>query len=481
MIIKKSSLRPLRSRNTQPGVAARVAGSPWVIDSRYGLLLTLMMFALICYLAVAQDLLNGPRTHAVEPYDPSPFLRGVKFTLLGLGAIVVAVRLSLAAVVLKETNRFFIAFFLLVPLSSLWSIEPGVTGVRFVAICTMTLVCLAFTLVSWHPRRFQNVLRSLFTLLLFGSIVWCIVAPELAREVGDDISLKGAWHGLFYQKNTYGHAAAITILLWTHGWLAREIRFRWFALGMAVSVTSLVLSHSSTSMFAVICVIPFLLLVLRGPKSRPRVMALVTSIFVLVILLYSLAVLNVFPSLGVLLEPVTAITGKDLTFSGRTQIWEVVREHITERPLLGSGFGAYWIGPVATSPSYVFLKNSDFYPGDSHNGYLEIINDLGYVGLICLLGYLLVMLRQALALRRHDFVQATLYLGLLFEELVTNLTESDWFFTGSFAFVVMTLVTFAQARAAAEQRLRAAAGTPAAGTPAAGTARAAGVLRARPG
>ena len=99
-------------------------------------------------------------------------------------------------------------------------------------------------------------------------------------------------------------------------------------------------------------------------------------------------------------------------------------------------------------------RNSNFYPTESHNGYLEIINDLGYVGLLCLLGFLLVYLRQSLALLKVDYKQATLYLALLFGELINNLTESDWFGSGGVATPIVTLATFGLARALLEQRWR---------------------------
>jgi O-antigen ligase len=103
----------------------------------------------------------------------------------------------------------------------------------------------------------------------------------------------------------------------------------------------------------------------------------------------------------------------------------------------------------------VFIsRKSNFYPTEAHNGYLDILNDLGYVGLMCLLGYLLVFLRQSLALLKIDYKQATLYLALLFEEMINNLTESDWLSSTAFALTVMTLATFALARALLEHRWR---------------------------
>ena len=101
------------------------------------------------------------------------------------------------------------------------------------------------------------------------------------------------------------------------------------------------------------------------------------------------------------------------------------------------------------------LQKLNVYPTESHDGYLDIINDLGYVGLICLLGYLLLFLRQSLALLKIDQTQALLFLALLFHQLIINLTETTWLQAASFNFVIMTLAMFSLARAAVDQELRA--------------------------
>lgn len=444
---------------------AEVAEAPqpqmpaWQVDNRWGPLLAVMLFALFFYMSVSQDALQPHALRVDQIAEPNPLFRAIKFFLLSVGTLFVLSRFSLVRQEWPGLNKFYPLFVLLVAASIEWSIDPPTTLTRFGAIVTITVVCLAFTLVNWHPRRFQTVLRPIFTLLLGGALVFGLLFPDLAKEVGTDLSLNDAWRGYFYQKNTFGEAASIGVLLWTHAWLAREVKFLHFAAGFGISIACVLLSRSSTSLFVIMLVVPFLLLTLRGPR-RPRVMAVVVTLFVVVMLLYSLAVLNIFPALQFLLEPVTAFTGKDLTFTGRTDIWAIIRDHISERPWLGSGYGAYWVGPVRTSPSYIFLKKLYFYPTESHNGYLDVMNDLGYVGLACLLGYLYVLLRQCLQLRRIDFTQATLYLALMFEQMVNNLTESNWFSSQSFVFAIMTLVTFALARASAEQRMLAAAGVP---------------------
>jgi O-antigen ligase len=181
-------------------------------------------------------------------------------------------------------------------------------------------------------------------------------------------------------------------------------------------------------------------------------MPYIVGIFTVVALTYAVAVLNIVPGLGILLKPFTLISGKDFTFSNRVLIWDIVKEHIKLSPILGSGYGAYWVGAVPTSPSYVFLSRMYIYPTQSHNGFLEITNDLGFVGLFCLLAYLIAYIRQSLLLMRFDRPQAALYIAVMFQQVFINLSEACWFTARSFSSNVLILVTLGLGRALLERR-----------------------------
>jgi O-antigen ligase len=109
---------------------------------------------------------------------------------------------------------------------------------------------------------------------------------------------------------------------------------------------------------------------------------------------------------------------------------------------------------VPTSQSFEFLTRLYFYPGQAHNGYLDVTNDLGLLGAMLLVGYLATYVAQALKLLAIDRAQGALYLGLVFQQLVSNLSESRWFNVLSVDFVMMTLATTALARDLLEGRLR---------------------------
>jgi exopolysaccharide production protein ExoQ len=333
-----------------------------------------------------------------------------------------------------------------------WSIDPAVTVRRLIRFLTIVLDGMALALIAWRPTRFQSVLRPVLTLMLLGSIIFGLSSPTLAIEQSTQMELMGAWHGLAMQKNGLGSIAGTGLILWVHSWLGRESKWWTVLLGVAASATCLILSRSSTALVASVFSCVLLVMLLRSPAGLRRYMPYLIGMFVVLLLVYSLAVLNLVPGLDFVLKPITTLTGKDQSFSGRTAIWAIINDHIARSPFLGTGYGAYWIENV-TSPSYETVRRLYFYPTEAHNGYLDVINDLGWVGCICLLGYLLTYLRQALRLFKTMRVQAALYLALLFQQLIINLSESRWFSVLSIEFVIMTLATFSMGRLLLQRQL----------------------------
>jgi exopolysaccharide production protein ExoQ len=436
---------------------AVVSGQPqargWVRDDRWSLFTGGMVWLLITYLVIPYRYWTGDVMGAAAMPEASPLARAIKLGLLVVGLLIVLWRSSLGILLVRTLNPFFLAFLALVPLSILWSIDSSATTARFVSILSIAFTCCAFVLLGWHHRRFQNVVRPIVTILLVASLLFGILYPDLAIEAGDQGSLKNSWRGLANQKNAFGELASFGVLFWLHAYLYKEVRRQIALPCLGIAWICIILSRSSTALLASTLSTAFLSLTVSAPANVRRYMPYIVGTFAVIVVIYAMAVLDLIPGLSVMLEPIAQLTGKDLTFSGRGAIWNIIKDQIQSAPWLGSGYGAYWTG-LASSPAYrVFTARLYFYPSESHNGYLEMVNDLGFVGLGCLLGYLIVWVRQSLRLMKFDRAQAVLFLAIFFQQAITNLSESTWLAINSaFAIAVVTLATFALARALLEQR-----------------------------
>ncbi len=435
----------------RPRPQSPTAARPATRKDPLGLLVAILVCFQILYMTVPTDILDPPpeptaldlenlaSSPLVNMMAPNPVSRFIKLALIAISAVVIIKRASMALLLLRRLNLFFRIFLVLVPVSYLWSISPGDTLARYVSVMSEVAICMAFCLGGWHAERFQKILRPTVTVLLVGSVLLGLYDPNLVMEHGGG-TLKNAWHGLTSQKNQFGQLSGFGVLLWLHAAMSKQSKL-WLALpGMALSFTCVLLSRSSTSLMATTFASMFMLLAMRTPGSLRRYIPYLVTTLSAAVLTYALAVLNIIPGTGILLEPIAALTGKDTTFSARSIIWDIIKEHIQLSPWVGSGYGAYWIGAVPWSPSAIFLSRMYFYPTESHNGYLEIVNDLGYLGLVCLFGFLLTYVRQCLQLAKVDRAQGFLYLGLFFQQAIVNLSETAWLaINAGFVFFVMTL------------------------------------------
>jgi O-antigen ligase len=446
----------LRGTPARAGLAAARPQS--AAERQYSLLFAGLLWVLILYSAIPLDIFNtntntDPTVMSeLQMAVPNPVSRAIKLSLLAIAMMMILWRRSVAMKLLKTLNPMFRVFMVLAPLSLVWSIDPGATFARYVTLFSMVTVCFAFGLGGWHAHRFQSVLRPVLTLILLGSLIYGIVSPELAIDLKEG-SLKGSWHGLMIQKNQFGQAGSFGVLLWLHAFMTRQTKILYSVFGGAVSAACLFLSRSQTSLLATVFASVLMVMMFGISSSLRRYVPYIVATFATVVIIYALAVLKIVPGLDVVLRPITVITGKDMTFSNRSEIWLIVKEHIQLSPFIGTGYGAYWVGPLPTSPSFVFLSRMYFYPTESHNGYLEMVNDLGFIGLIVLLGYLFVYVRQSLQLLRIDRPQAALFLSLFFQQLIINLSETAWLSTtGAFTTAVMTCATVSLARSLLDSR-----------------------------
>jgi exopolysaccharide production protein ExoQ len=378
--------------------------------------------------------------------------RIIKICMILISTYVIVGRWAVTRSVLKEVNVGLAALLILAPLSAAWSIEPTATLLRFTSLAAIVLTCFAISVAGWHRMRFQQLALWPLMLILLASLGAGILYPDRIAEIGTDVSQLNAWHGITHGKNEFGMMSSMAALMCVNRWLAREGRTFWAVVGTAISLLCLVLSRSNTSMLATLIGTLCMVLVMRVPVVRQRFSRFAVISIAATITLYELVIQNVIPGVNTLLAPILSMTGKDVTFSARSIIWGVIKEHIQGAPYLGSGYGAYWLGPVATSPSYVFVGLMNFYPTEAHNGYLDIINDMGIVGLGCLLLFVIWYIRQALLLMPYDRSQAALYLAILFQETVMNMSESD-FFSRTSTFSILLLAVTCLSRALRDARL----------------------------
>lgn len=453
-------MRPLRfprvSAAAQRGRTAPPAagGAPPIWAERSGrFVVTVIVWALMLMMVAPLGL--EQTTGRTMITEANPVSRGIWLLILGVSAVLLVRRSDRSIRLLRELNPFLIAALGLAAASILWSVAPSFTVVRVIRFATVVMVGMCVSLFGWTPNRFAELMRSVLTFVCGASLLMVWQDPLHAIHQTDQLELKGAWYGITLGKNVLGSLAGSAIVLWLHGILSKSSGRLSGLAGLSLGIVCLVGSRSSTSIMAATFAALFMLLLMRPPDALKRSMPYLVGTFAVIVLVYALAVLHLVPGLGNLLLPVEALTGKDLSFTGRRNIWMILTDQIHQHPWLGLGFGAYWTGAVPSSQSYEMLWRLWFYPNEGHNGYLDVINELGAAGGLLLLGYFIRYLRDALKLMHTQPQLAALYLTFVFRGFIADMSESHWFCPLTADFVIMTLATCTLARSLLQSRLEA--------------------------
>ena len=105
--------------------------------------------------------------------------------------------------------------------------------------------------------------------------------------------------------------------------------------------------------------------------------------------------------------------GRDDTLTGRTDTWAELVPVVMSRPLLGCGFGSFWT-----------TARRDFYEmSHGHNGYLDVLLELGFVGLGFYVAWLFASARRLHRTLSQDYDWASLGICFLLMALIHNTTE----------------------------------------------------------
>lgn len=296
-------------------------------------------------------------------------------------------------------------------LSTFWSVDrtPTVTGVGLMILATSVGWLIA---VGRDLTDLLAVTAAGFLVVLIGCWITAVVAPGVAYS--SDINDAGAMKGLFIQKNAMGYFCALALVtFWTCLVTRSGRRWVWFG-ASCLALVSIVATQSGTS--AVVSAVVWSLgiaLTLIARLRRPFGLA-----FFAILCVVSFAAQTLISNPQVIIGAV----GKDATLTGRTEIWEVVRGAIAERPWQGYGWAALWRPGSPTTEELWARGGFQFY--HAHNGYLDVAAQLGIIGAVIAFGLILALLLNSTLRYLADPSAATAWPVLIVTlVLIYNATE----------------------------------------------------------
>jgi O-antigen ligase len=329
-----------------------------------------------------------------------------------------------------QQNRALFFLVLLMAVSICWSQYSFVSFKRFIKV--VGSIVMACVVVSQ-----TDPLEALLTILrrcLYIHLPISIICTRYFRDIGVSFDYSGeseSWQGISTTKNVMGQVAMMGALYFF--W---EVRRNWRLLGwrsyhmiyLAMAIYLLKGSEKAISMtsvsvciFALITFLTVQSLRARVPSARAFIWTMfgATAALILLVVVHSIVLFPADSALG----QVITLLGRDITLTDRTYIWSDVYAAASRSPLLGVGFGGFWIGRLANIP---WNANMTWVLGQAHSGYVDTYLQLGLVGSFLLVVLLFTTLPRLLASLSQEFNYASFRITLFLTILFVNITESTY-------------------------------------------------------
>ncbi len=374
----------------------------------------------------------GQNSTAGDPdLSGNPLDRALATLLIVLGLFVLCSRAQRTKKILAR-NKWLVVLFIYMTLSIIWSNFPAISLRR----CVRSMGTLVMVLVVLTENNPLGAVRALLRRLYLVFIPLSIVAIKYFRNIGVAYDWSGTeeqWKGLSLDKNSLGQGAMCSGLFCT--W---QILQNWATQKLSLDLLLLVLtlwvlrgsknSHSSTAIIGFITSAAFLFGLQYIKKRATRAKRIVLAVTMAFILLTPVVylVFEVFDT-----NPVTLVlkaSGRDMTFTDRTLIWTDVLHIAAKSPVVGLGFGAFWVGHIGEAmyplPNWS-RKTPGWRPTEGHNGYIDVYVELGVIGVALLLIGIGIAFAGALDDLRNEFELGSLRLVLLLSIVMNNITETS--------------------------------------------------------
>jgi O-antigen ligase len=247
--------------------------------------------------------------------------------------------------------------------------------------------------------------------LVIGIVAEVMYAPR--SDPGEEYRFAGTLH-----PNHTGLSAAMMLMCSLY--LARRREDRRFLIFVVVGLVVIIMSKSRTALAGAIVGSAAFALAVRPLRQKLTLVVAVALVLGVAAVLVST---DAMPHLSELIL-LDRKTSDPTTLTGRTTIWHYVWGYISTdwgTMLAGYGYGGFWDKATAQLVS----QRANFKLGEAHDDYLELITQLGLVGLFLYFwGLGATMWISISQVRRTRSVDAAFVIGLIAFTLVHSIAES---------------------------------------------------------
>ena len=308
-----------------------------------------------------------------------------------------------------------------------WALDPDIALRRLILLTVVVwMICVMVGEMGYDLS--VSILRIVLVGALacdFAAVVgWPQLGIHQMNERGD-YQLLGNWRGFVMHKNAAGALTATTLLLFVFD--CKRVALALRAVIVVAAAVFLYFTHSRTSVGMAVVAVAAGFAYLQVPaKHRAWLVGLIFVAGLMLVLF-----------VDIYRDPLARAVSDVNTLTGRPYIWTAVLNYANDHLLLGAGFGSFW-NIAGGGPIYGYGKDWILTISSAHNGFLDLLIQLGLPATIVVIGMLVVWpLGRLLARRSISAQRGALLSALLIFCVGHNLTESSFLDRDSIMSVVL--------------------------------------------
>lgn len=310
-------------------------------------------------------------------------------------------------------EKFLCVFLAWCFISIAWSDYSLIAFKRLSQIFMTVVVFLAALL---HSDLTDDILKYFKYILAFYILITLFSIALVPAAIDP---AHNTWRGLASTKNHLGQVCLISTIIWFSVFRIAKDKERRLALLMVfLSVVLLIGSGSMTATLVLFALAAISVLLHSDRLFFP--LGLGRAFSVMVVTSCAGLIISFILFAPDTLYSAPEMFGRDMTFTGRTDLWADVFRQAQLHVFQGTGFGSFWvIGNEAVMDlyeTYVWL------PRQAHMGYMDLFNELGIVG-ICLFAVMIISYFRDLGKQKGPHYWNWIILAVL----MINLQETTLF------------------------------------------------------
>jgi exopolysaccharide production protein ExoQ len=349
--------------NTQSSHSAGLQWAPKINTAKF-------MLVLVLYTFVVGSEPFAKRTNITILSDTSTPLY---FVAIYGTSVILILYILFSRLRLEMIKLYSPQFYLLIAwamLSLLWSDHFHIALIRYVRLSLVIAGAVA-AVDALGPKATMDVIAKFFFAVILVDWISIPLIPQavhLSNEL--DPGIIGDWRGMHTHKNVAAPLMVASSLLFFFRFSEKKSYYN--LAGFLLSFGFLLGTRSKTSIgFGVLClVISYILNNKKISRTNLSYLSVIAvSVFVALAVLYA-----VFDY-----DFIRSMLSQEYIFTERGGLWRIIFNVVGDYSFVGYGYGSFWrVGLDGVSYDYATGWHAAVFNG--HNGYLDILVTLGWVG-----------------------------------------------------------------------------------------------------